>query len=53
LKEHATSGFKAEEYTKQGNEEPDIGKGEAELSLWVNLYKAVADVRRNNEGATG
>jgi hypothetical protein len=58
LKEHATSGFRVEEYTKQGNGEPDIGKGEAELSLWVNLYKTVvdiqrADVRRNNEGTTG
>jgi hypothetical protein len=58
LKEHATSGFRVEEYTKQGNGEPDTGKGEAELSLWVNLYKTMADiqrtdVRRNNEEATG
>jgi hypothetical protein len=56
--EHATSGFRVEEYTKQGKGEPDTGKGEAELPLWVNLYKTVDDIQRayvgrNNEGATG
>jgi hypothetical protein len=57
LKKHAISGFRVEEYTKQGNGEPDTRKGEAELSLWVSLYKTVADIQRadvrRNNGATG
>jgi hypothetical protein len=52
LKEHATSGFWVEEYNKQGNWEPDIRKGETELSLWVNLYKTVADIKRQMSGET-